>query len=150
MKIQEINSIDWIVEHQKLVESFQRFEYLTAIHLGAEEFQVITKVSYVDLSDSVLTITKTFGEINSLLTIYPNCEFFERETWQMFGLKFIGHDKIQNAFAVDFAGHPMRRDFGLAPRQERPWPGAVEPDAKSRRRPSLPPGVLESWKTNAT
>lgn len=146
MKSQNIESGEWQEEHEKLAAAgYVRFEYLTATHLGGDEFQVISKVSTEDLADSVLTQTTTSVAINSILAIYKNAAFAEQETAQMFGLKFTGHEDIQDAFAVDFDGYPMRRDFGLTSRQQRPWPGAVEPDAKARRRPSLPPGVLESW-----
>lgn len=146
MKTQEIDSINWQAAHQNLAATgYLRFEFLTATHLGTDDFQVISKVSTEDLTDSVLTITKTSAAIDSLIAIYKNAEFPERETAQMFGLKFIGHEDIQKAFDVDFDDYPMRRDFGLSSRQQRPWPGAVEPDVKARRRPSLPPGVLESW-----
>lgn len=146
MKTQEIEATNWQEVHQQLsATGYLRFEYLTATHLGADDFQVISKVSTEDLTDSVLTITKTSAAIDSLIAIYKNAEFPERETAQMFGLKFIGHEDIQKAFDVDFDDYPMRRDFGLSSRQQRPWPGAVEPDVKARRRPSLPPGVLESW-----
>ena len=63
----------------------------------------------------------------------------------MFGIKVIGASSDENAFAVDFEGFPLRKDFALKTRQETTWPGAVEPDEKARRRPSLPPGVFETW-----
>lgn len=146
MKTQDVEATNWKAAHQDLVATgYLRFEFLTATHIGADEFQVISKVSTEDLADSVLTITRTSAAIHSLLAIYKNAEFSEQETAQMFGLQFIGHEDLQKAFDVDFDDYPMRRNFGLSSRQQRPWPGAVEPDAKARRRPSLPPGVLESW-----
>jgi hypothetical protein len=52
---------------------------------------------------------------------------------------------MEKAFETDFGGNPLRRDFALITRQVTNWPGAVEPDEKAKRRPSLPPGVHESW-----
>ncbi|MGH9251445.1 MAG: NADH-quinone oxidoreductase subunit C, partial [Acidimicrobiales bacterium] len=51
-----------------------------------------------------------------------------------------------------FEGHPLRKEFVLAARAAKPWPGAKEPGeggpgaaAPSRRR-MLPPGVPDaSW-----
>lgn len=146
MKFQDIEAVNWQAAHKNLVSTgYLRFEFLTATHLGADEFQVISKVSSEELTESVLTTTRTSVSIDSIVEIYKNAKFSEQETTQMFGLKFIGHEDIEKAFDVDFGDYPMRRDFALSSRQHRPWPGAVEPDAKARRRPSLPPGVLESW-----
>jgi NADH-quinone oxidoreductase subunit C len=144
--IKEISSELWLATHADLAnEGLVRFEYLTAAHNGGQDFEVFTKVSSSDLTKSVLVKTNVNRAIETLTHIYPMAKFHEQETWQMFGLEFIGHLNIEKAFSPDFAGHPLRRDFALVTRQVTNWPGAVEPDEKARRRPSLPPGVHESW-----
>lgn len=144
--IKEISAELWRSEHTQLLDAgFNRFEYLTAAHNVGSEFEVFSKVSKSDLSESVLLKCTVNSGIETLIEIYPAAKFHEQETWQMFGLEFIGHNNIENAFATDFAGYPLRRDFALSTRQSTNWPGAVEPDEKARRRPSLPPGVHESW-----
>ena len=44
-----------------------------------------------------------------------------------------------------FEGHPLRKDFVLASRVVKPWPGAKEPgegpETVARRQPMRPPGV---------
>ena len=144
--IKEISIQSWQSEHAQLLDSgFSRFEYLTAAHNGGSKFEVFSKVSKSDLSESVLLKCTVDSAIETLIEIYPTAKFHEQETWQMFGLEFIGHHNIGNAFSTEFDGYPLRRDFALVTRQATNWPGAVEPDEKARRRPSLPPGVHESW-----
>jgi NADH-quinone oxidoreductase subunit C len=67
----------------------------------------------------------------------------------MFGIVFSGHPSPTPLLLPDgFEGHPLRKEFVLASRVEKPWPGAKEPGesdsdlaASPRRRRSLPPGV---------
>ena len=142
----EVINTQWLITHENLLANgFVRFEYLTAAHNSADEFEVFSKVSKLDFSESVLLKTTTVERIDSVVEIYPAALFHEAEVRQMFGLEFLGHEDINNAFELDFVGYPLRRDFALTTRQQTNWPGAVEPDEKSRRRPSLPPGVHESW-----
>src|SRR4051794_38238221 len=64
----------------------------------------------------------------------------------MFGVVFEGHPNLVPLLLPDgFEGHPLRKDFVLAARVAKPWPGAKEPGesghgAPSRRR-VRPPGV---------
>lgn len=144
--MREIDKELWVSTHQELKSAgYVRFEYLTASHISEINFEVFSKVSLEDLSESVLIKTLVNGEIDSIDSIYTAANFHERELAQMFGIKVIGGNANDLAFDADFEGFPLRKDFALITRQETPWPGAVEPDEKARRRPSLPPGVFESW-----
>lgn len=142
----EVINAQWVVTHQNFLSNgFVRFEYLTAAHNSGDEFEVFSKVSKLDLSESVLLKTTTVTGIDSVVGIYPAAKFHEAEVRQMFGLEFNGNVDLKNAFELDFAGYPLRRDFALTTRQQTNWPGLVELDEKAKRRPSLPPGVHESW-----
>ena len=69
----------------------------------------------------------------------------------MFGIGFDGHPHLVPLLLPDaFEGHPLRKDFVLAARAAKPWPGAKEPgesgDGGPSRRRMQPPGVPdESW-----
>ena len=144
--MREIKNSDWVKTHQELFEQgFVRFEYLTAAHISNDEFEVFSKVSTEDLSETELIKCQITGQIDSLTSIYAVANFHERELAQMFGIQVIGKADLEKAFDTDFNGYPLRKDFALTTRQQTNWPGAVEPDEKARRRPSLPPGVFETW-----
>src|SRR5262249_29826375 len=77
-----------------------------------------------------------------------------RETYEMFDIEFVGHPDLRPLLLPpEFEGHPLRKDFVLASRVAKPWPGAVEPGAvepsavdgsgAARRAPLRPPGVPE-------
>jgi NADH-quinone oxidoreductase subunit C len=52
--------------------------------------------------------------IPSLVTVYPTCDFHERETWDFFGLIFDGHPALTRIeMPDDWHGHPQRKDYPL-------------------------------------
>lgn len=100
------------------------------------------------------------GALASVTDIFPGAAWHERETAEMFGLGVEGFDDgtglgLRPLLLPDgFEGTPLRKDFVLAARASKPWPGAKEPGegegSTARRSPSrrrlLPPGVPDpSW-----
>ncbi len=94
--------------------------------------------------------------LETLSGLYAGANWHERETFEMFGIEFEGHPNLVPLLLPDgFEGNPLRKEFVLASRVAKPWPGAKEPGesdhgpktgAPSRRR-MLPPGVPdpEAW-----
>ena len=51
-------------------------------------------------------------EIASVHDVYPPANWDERETYDMFGIKFAGHPELTRILMPDdWVGHPLRRDF---------------------------------------
>ncbi|SES36765.1 NADH-quinone oxidoreductase subunit C [Streptomyces qinglanensis] len=78
--------------------------------------------------------------------VYAGAAWHERETHEMFGIDFPGHPHLVPLLLPDsFEGHPLRKDFVLAARVAKAWPGAKEPGESGhggpKRRQMLPPGV---------
>ncbi|MFE5163129.1 NADH-quinone oxidoreductase subunit C [Streptomyces sp. NPDC056697] len=78
--------------------------------------------------------------------VYAGAAWHERETHEMFGIGFTGHPGLAPLLLPDgFEGHPLRKDFVLAARVVKAWPGAKEPGESEhggpKRRQMLPPGV---------
>jgi len=89
------------------------------------------------------------GRLATLSDVWPGANWHERETFEMFGLVFDGHPNLVSLLLPDgFEGNPLRKDFVLASRVAKTWPGAKEPGESDRdagaspgRRRMLPPGV---------
>ena len=63
----------------------------------------------------------------TLSDIFPGADWHERETAEMFGVRFEGHPNPVRLLLDDgFEGHPLRKDFNLMSREAKVWPGAVE------------------------
>jgi NADH-quinone oxidoreductase subunit C len=52
--------------------------------------------------------------INSCIAIYPAAGWFERETFDMYGVAFEGHPDLRRILTdYGFSGYPLRKDFPL-------------------------------------
>jgi NADH:ubiquinone oxidoreductase subunit C len=92
------------------------------------------------------TVPHTAPVLPTAVEIYAGASWHERETHEMFGIDFADHPHLVPLLLPDtFEGHPLRKDFVLAARVAKAWPGAKEPGESEhggpKRRQMLPPGV---------
>ncbi|MGW2016000.1 NADH-quinone oxidoreductase subunit C [Streptomyces sp. NPDC001927] len=92
------------------------------------------------------TVSHEAAVLPTAVPIYAGAEWHERETHEMFGVAFTDHPNLVPLLLPEnFEGHPLRKDFVLAARVAKAWPGAKEPGESDhggpKRRQMLPPGV---------
>ncbi|MCU1590908.1 MAG: NADH-quinone oxidoreductase subunit [Frankiales bacterium] len=133
--------------------------------LGLTLFDLLTAVDELDAGfDVVLRLWSPGGRfglllrtrcprddarVPSLAGVFGGAGWHERQVGEMFGIAFDGHPGMSPLLLPDgFEGHPLRKEFVLAARVAKPWPGAKEPGesdldlaAAPPRRKNLPPGV---------
>jgi NADH-quinone oxidoreductase subunit C len=64
-------------------------------------------------------------EVDSLVEFWPGANWFEREVWDMFGIRFRGHPDLKRILLYEeFQGHPLRKDYPQDKRQHLIGPGA--------------------------
>jgi NADH-quinone oxidoreductase subunit C len=128
------------------------FDWLSAVDELAEGFTVVAHVWSTTRRHGVLVRTRIPGGdaagLPSIVDTYPGAAWHERETYEMFGVDFTDHPGGLRPLLLppEFEGHPLRKDFVLAARVAKPWPGAKEPGeshdpSAGRRAPMRPPGV---------
>ncbi|WP_234389830.1 NADH-quinone oxidoreductase subunit C [Streptomyces sp. XC 2026] len=126
------------------------FDWLSAVDEGADGFRVCAHVVALGAPPRGVLIRTLVGRetpaLPSATEVYAGAAWHERETREMFGVDFPGHPGLAPLLLPDsFEGHPLRKDFVLAARVAKAWPGAKEPGESGhgapKRRQTLPPGV---------
>jgi len=52
--------------------------------------------------------------VPSITSVYPGADWFERETYDLYGVLFTGHPDLRRILTdYGFEGHPLRKDFPL-------------------------------------
>jgi NADH-quinone oxidoreductase subunit C len=58
------------------------------------------------------------ARVPSAVGLWPIANWFEREVWDMFGIRFDGHpDPRRLLMYEEFQGHPLRKDYPINKRQ---------------------------------
>ncbi|MFM9968338.1 MAG: NADH-quinone oxidoreductase subunit C [Burkholderiales bacterium] len=56
-----------------------------------------------------------FPVLETLTTVWPNANWYEREAFDLFGIVFAGHEDLRRLLTdYGFIGHPFRKDFPLS------------------------------------
>ncbi|WP_412098927.1 NADH-quinone oxidoreductase subunit C [Micromonospora sp. BRA006-A] len=134
-------------------------DWLSAVDELADGFDVVLHLWSVRHRHGLLLRTRVPRDtpvVASVVDLFPGAAWHERETHEMFGIDFAGHGELRPLLLPpEFEGHPLRKEFVLASRVAKPWPGAKEPgesEAGGGRRPVRPPGVPApgEWGTTPT
>ena len=105
-------------------------EIVQGVTGGATRFQVFARVYSVhrrlgitlkaDVPDDTM-------RVGTWVRAYAGADWHERETWEMFGIDFVGHPGLRKLYLpTGFEGYPLRKDFPLLARHIKPWPGIVD------------------------
>lgn len=63
-------------------------------------------------------VTAADPVVASLTDLWASANWFEREVWDMFGIRFSGHPNLKRILMYEeFKGHPLRKDYPVRKRQ---------------------------------
>lgn len=89
-------------------EKENRFEIIYNLYSISKNHRLFVKVPVAE-KDPVL---------ESVVTVWPAANWFEREVWDMFGVKFTGHPNLKRILMYEeFQGHALRKDYPYNKRQ---------------------------------
>ena len=88
------------VDYPEREERFEVVYHLLSMH---HNYRIRVKVT----TDEETTVPSVVG-------VYPSANWYERETWDMYGIMFDGHPDLRRLLSdYGFQGHPLRKDFPL-------------------------------------
>jgi NADH-quinone oxidoreductase subunit C len=125
------------------------FDWLSAVDELDEGFTVVAHMWSTAARHGVLIrcrVPRDNPVVESIVDLFPGAGWHERETFEMFGITFAAHPDLRPLLLPPaFEGHPLRKEFVLASRVAKAWPGAKEPgeseSGAAKRAPMRPPGV---------
>jgi len=63
-------------------------------------------------------VEESDAAVPSATPLWPIADWLEREVWDMFGIKFVGHPDLRRILTYEeFEGHALRKDYPLRKRQ---------------------------------
>ena len=105
-------------------------DFTAGVDRGADGLQVVTHLHSTAHHHGVrirVALPPEEPVVDSIHDLYATCDWHERETAEMFGIRFEGHPRpVKLLLPEPFEGHPLRKDFPLMSREVKPWPGAIE------------------------
>jgi NADH-quinone oxidoreductase subunit C len=93
------------------------FEDVTAVDWYPSEprFQISYSILSHKLKQRIRLVVRLDGEapsLDSITSVWPSANFYEREVFDLFGVHFSGHPNLRRIMMPeDWKGHPLRKDY---------------------------------------
>jgi NADH-quinone oxidoreductase subunit C len=100
----------------KSVHGYVRLSGLTAIDRFPAEprFELVYLLHSIQANQR-LTLKVALGdgdEVETVTSVWEGADWYEREVFDMFGVRFTGHPDLRRILMPDdWQGHPLRKDF---------------------------------------
>jgi NADH-quinone oxidoreductase subunit C len=93
--LEDVTCVDWYPSEPRF-----QVTYHIVSHSLKERVRLIAFVDSVDPS------------IDSITPVWPSANFYEREVWDLFGVRFHAHPNMRRIMMPDeWNGHPLRKDY---------------------------------------
>lgn len=128
--VQHVAREDWVETAERLrADGFVMLADLTCVdylegvrddlptEVAPERFEVVAVVRRMDPPAMVRLRAQVPDDdpvIDSLWSVFPGVEAFEREVYDLFGIHFRGHPDLSRILMPqDWEGHPLRKDYSV-------------------------------------
>jgi NADH-quinone oxidoreductase subunit C len=93
--LEDVTCVDWLPARERF-----QVTYHILSHSLKKRIRLIAFVEEADL------------EIASITSVWPSANFYEREVFDLFGVRFGGHPNMRRIMMPDeWDGHPLRKDY---------------------------------------
>jgi NADH-quinone oxidoreductase subunit C len=93
--LEDVTCVDWYPSEPRF-----QVTYHILSHSLKERVRLIAFVESIDAS------------IDSITPVWPSANFYEREVWDLFGVRFHGHPSLRRIMMPEeWNGHPLRKDY---------------------------------------
>ena len=100
----DVTGVDWLDSRP------HRFEVVYQLLSLSKTYRLTVKVP----------LSEDRPEVASATSLWHGANFLEREVWDMFGIRFVGHPDLRRILMYDeFVGHPLRKDYPVQGKQPR-------------------------------
>ncbi len=119
-QLTDVTALDWLIHARNAP-----VRYAETIQGGMDRDEIPTRprfdVLYLFISHSRnerirlrVQVGESDANVPSLTGVYPGANFYEREVFDLFGIRFTGHPFLHRILMPDnYVGHPLRKDFPL-------------------------------------
>jgi NADH-quinone oxidoreductase subunit C len=92
---EDMTAVDWLPSEPRFALSYHILS-----HRDKERIRIKTWVGSDDLS------------IESITSLWPGANYYEREVFDLFGIRFDGHPNLRRIMMPEgWVGHPLRKDY---------------------------------------
>jgi NADH-quinone oxidoreductase subunit C len=95
---------------------------------GLSRFEVVYNLYSISLRHEIRVRAEVGDKdpaIDSVVELWPGANWLERETYDLFGIRFNSHPDLRRVLLPDdWVGHPLRKDYPLKGKEE--WAGMTE------------------------
>lgn len=108
-----------VCRHLKDAQKFVRLSSVTAVDWYPEEprFEVVYHLHSVERNLRLRLKCRLTGanpEIDSVTPVWRGANWYERETFDLFGIRFRNHPDLRRIMLPgDWEGHPLRKDYPI-------------------------------------
>jgi NADH-quinone oxidoreductase subunit C len=93
--LEDVTCVDWYPTEPRF-----QVTYHILSHKMKERVRLHVMVESIDPS------------VDSITPVWPSANFYEREVWDLFGIRFHGHPSLRRIMLPEeWEGHPLRKDY---------------------------------------